>query len=268
MKQGIIYSITNNVNNKKYVGQTITSLNKRWLAHIQESKTHSNRPLYNAIRKYGVDNFKIKILEECNENELESKEVYWIEKLDTYRNGYNATTGGESNKNVREDIKEKISNSMKEIDRSEEWTNNVSKALKDKITRGEKWGFLLSKNEGGKHHRREIRGKNIETGEIVEFESLSKAALSVAGNEKYQGNISRAIKDGFCAYGYRWYKIDDRPVKKAVKGYDKKTGELIYEFESVKKAELGVRGKTGTGIIKSLKNPGKNSWMNCYWYYS
>ena len=49
--------------------------------------------------------------------------------------------------------------------------------------------------------------------------------------------------------------------------YDKKTGELVYEFESANKASLTIRGKRGTGLISSLKNPGKNSWMGCYWYY-
>ena len=108
------------------------------------------------------------------------------------------------------------------------------------------------------------QGVNITTGEIVEYNSLTEAAIKVNGKN---GNISRAIKDGFTAYGYKWKKLDDRPVIRPVVGYDKKTGELVYEYESVSKAELDIRGKRSGGLIKSLKNPGKNTWMNCYWYY-
>jgi group I intron endonuclease len=250
MRQGTVYLITNLINDNKYVGQTVMQLNKRWLAHIQESKTYSERPLYRAINKYGIENFKIKILEECNEDVLSDREIYWIEKLNTYHNGYNATTGGESNNNIREDIKEKISQSMSEIERSDEWVNNVSLALKEKVNRGEKWGFMLCPNEGGKHAKRRVQGINVKTGKIVEFDSITEAAEKVNGKN---GNISKAIKEGFTAYGYKWKKLDNRPIAKPVVGYDKKTNELVYEYESISKAEIDIRGKRGTGIINSLK---------------
>ena len=264
MRQGIIYLITNTINDNKYVGQTVMQLNKRWLAHIQESKTYSEHPLYRAINKYGIDNFKIRVLEECGEDILSEREIYWIKKLDTYNRGYNATTGGESNCNIREDVKEKISQSMSELERSDEWINNVSKRLKEKIESGEKWGFMLCKNEGGKHCKRKVQGTNITTGEIIEYDSLTEAAIKVNGKT---ANISRSIIDGFTAYGYKWKKLDNRPIARPVVGYNKKTGELVYEYESVSKAEIAIRGKRGTGLIKSLKGPGKNSWMGCYWYY-
>ena len=264
MSQGTIYLITNTVNDKKYVGQTITSLNKRWLAHIQESKTNSTRPLYRAINKYGIDNFKIKILEECDSNILSEREIYWIKQLDTYHKGYNATTGGDINKNIRQEIKQKISSSMSNLERSNEWSNNVSKSLKDKIKRGEKWGFLLLKNGGGFHARRKVQGINVTTGEIVEFDSITDAAKVVNGKV---GNISKSIKNGFIAYGYKWKKLDTRPKYKPIIGYNKTTGELVYEYENASKASLDIKGKRVSGITKSLKNPGKNSWMGCYWYY-
>ena len=58
MEQGIVYSIINTVNDNKYIGQTRQNLNKRWLYHITESKSFSDRPLYRAINKYGIDSFK------------------------------------------------------------------------------------------------------------------------------------------------------------------------------------------------------------------
>ena len=63
-----IYVITNNINNKQYVGKTNLSIQKRFQEHINDSKQQikEHRPLYNAFNKYGINNFSIRILEECS----------------------------------------------------------------------------------------------------------------------------------------------------------------------------------------------------------
>ena len=59
-----IYVITNNLNQKKYVGKTTTTIKQRWQQHIKDSKKDdiSNRPLYAAFNKYGIENFSIQPL--------------------------------------------------------------------------------------------------------------------------------------------------------------------------------------------------------------
>ena len=91
-----VYLITNNVNNKKYVGKTEQSIQKRFLEHCADSKKFSKRPLYRAMSKYGIDKFSISLLEEtrCPEE----REIFWIKELDSYHNGYNATLGGDGKK--------------------------------------------------------------------------------------------------------------------------------------------------------------------------
>lgn len=88
-----IYLITNKVNGKKYVGQSI-DIEKRWKDHIRDSKK-SEYTIHKAIRKYGVENFEFSVLEECPVDKLDEREIYWISELDTYNNGYNMTLGGE-----------------------------------------------------------------------------------------------------------------------------------------------------------------------------
>lgn len=88
-----IYLITNKVNGKKYVGQSI-DIEERWKSHIWESKK-SEYIIHRAMRKYGIDNFDFSILEECSVDKLNEREIYWISELDTYNNGYNMTIGGE-----------------------------------------------------------------------------------------------------------------------------------------------------------------------------
>lgn len=91
-----IYKITNLINNMKYIGQS-TWIEMRFNEHKNMSSHYTCRYLWNAFDKYGVDNFSFEILEECNENELQKRERYWIEKLNTlYPNGYNGTNGGET----------------------------------------------------------------------------------------------------------------------------------------------------------------------------
>ena len=95
---GYIYCITNLINEKKYVGKTTYSITKRFQEHCRDFKKErcERRPLYDAMNKYGIENFVVKELIECPNDELDSYEKMYIEKLQTYgRNGYNATKGGD-----------------------------------------------------------------------------------------------------------------------------------------------------------------------------
>ncbi len=95
-----IYLITNKINGKGYVGLSV-NIQQRWWDHRYHSihstkKEDVDKVLYKAIKKYGLENFELTILEECRKEELKQKEMFWINKLDTYRKGYNATLGGDS----------------------------------------------------------------------------------------------------------------------------------------------------------------------------
>ena len=94
-----IYCITNIVNNKRYVGKTTQTLEERFKEHCKDSlKERCNkRPLYDAMNKYGVENFIIEELEQVEDNtKLDEREIYWIRELQTYGSqGYNATKGGD-----------------------------------------------------------------------------------------------------------------------------------------------------------------------------
>lgn len=94
-----IYLITNKINGKQYVGKTENTIDKRWKEHCNDylRERCEKRPLYDAMKKYGIDNFEVKELEYLKKGGelLSQREEYWIKQLNTYHNGYNATKGGD-----------------------------------------------------------------------------------------------------------------------------------------------------------------------------
>lgn len=93
LNYGIIYKITNTVNNKIYIGQTIRTLKERWNQHkYRNGCTY----LHNAIIKYGADKFKIEPIEEVPIEDLDKREIYWIAQYDSTNKkvGYNLILGG------------------------------------------------------------------------------------------------------------------------------------------------------------------------------
>lgn len=95
--EGIIYKITNKVNGKSYIGQTRYTIEFRWKQHQHKN---DNTYFHNAIHKYGIENFSIEILEKCNIEDLNSREIFYIAKYDTFKNGYNLTIGGDGNRKL------------------------------------------------------------------------------------------------------------------------------------------------------------------------
>ncbi|MGA8490412.1 MAG: GIY-YIG nuclease family protein [Terriglobales bacterium] len=92
----VVYVIRNRVNGKQYVGISNYGTANRWRGHVSEAQTGTPYPLHRAIRKYGAACFTIHVLERCaSDSKLKAAEVRWINKLDAYHNGYNATFGGD-----------------------------------------------------------------------------------------------------------------------------------------------------------------------------
>lgn len=90
MKDQMIYCLTNNVNGKQYVGKT-NDWARRWNYHRTAKSV-----IGNAIRKYGIDNFTMEVLERTSKQLVDWREIYWIAIMDTIRpNGYNLTYGGD-----------------------------------------------------------------------------------------------------------------------------------------------------------------------------
>ena len=184
---GIIYLAENTVNGKRYVGQTIRKFEERQAQHKKDSERLDFK-FYRAIRKYGWDNFNWAVIVEGVESveSLNSLEQYWIKELDTFKNGYNSTTGGEGYI-VSAETKKKISESMKGRHFSEETRRKLSERLKGANSPCSKPVLQL----------------DILTGEVIaEFAGLREAERVTGINKGHISNVCRGKRKS--AGGYYW----------------------------------------------------------------
>lgn len=95
--KGFIYKITNTINGKSYIGQTIQNVKERFYQHCATkcSKAVLDMAIHRAIKKYGKSNFTVEVIEEVDSTNLNDRERYWIKYYDSYNNGYNSTKGGQ-----------------------------------------------------------------------------------------------------------------------------------------------------------------------------
>ena len=93
---GYIYKITNTINNKVYIGQTVRNPLLRKEEHFTNLRKgiHHSSHLQNSFDKYG-DVFEFEVIEECPDEKLNEREIALIEKFKSYTNGYNETKGGD-----------------------------------------------------------------------------------------------------------------------------------------------------------------------------
>ena len=93
---GYIYKITNLINNKSYIGQTRNTIKTRIYKHISQSNKNNITGIDAAIKKYGKENFIVEELCKCSNEDLDEQEKFYIQKYNTFQNGYNLTIGGQA----------------------------------------------------------------------------------------------------------------------------------------------------------------------------
>ena len=213
---GYIYVITNDINGKQYVGQTTDTLKSRFSDHCKDSNLArcKGRPLYLAMNKYGKEHFSIKEIEECSFEQLDEREQYWIQKLDTYKHGYNATLGGEGTQVYNYDLfVEDFNNGMNIKQIAEKYqcgTDTVGKALRKAGLDTRRANKTTVQANATPIYQYDLEGHFIQ-----QFSSQWAAAVWIAENKTITNPViehirtdingaARKINNRKSAYGYQW----------------------------------------------------------------
>lgn len=212
-----IYKITNDINNKVYVGKTTNTLEQRFKEHYSDSqkRKEEKRPLYSAIKKYGIEHFKISLIEECPTEKENEREIFWIAYYKGYENGYNATLGGEG---VCIYSREEILSLLNQGKTTKEICDKL-KCCKD-VVYNVAHSFNVSLNvkenklqQEMKSSRKKVYQLDKKTNEILqEFDSYSSAAKWLIENKYAKGakngitsHIGEACKGKIkSAYQFKW----------------------------------------------------------------
>lgn len=124
-----VYKITNNINGKVYIGQSI-NIKARWKDHIHALNRNDSRCtlLQRAWNKYKQENFFFEILELCSEDMLDEVETKYIDMYDACKNGYNIESGGNVNKHLSDETKQKLRESHLGMKMSDETRKKMSES--------------------------------------------------------------------------------------------------------------------------------------------
>lgn len=243
-----IYKITNNINGKSYVGQSI-NIKDRWKQHIykayNEKEIGYNSAIHQAFRKYGEENFSFDVIELCKKEELDEKEIYWIKKLNTLSPlGYNILPGGQKYRSLKK-------------------PSVCSKCGKE-ISKDNKSGLCRS---------------CVQTKALISKEELYEKLLENNGNftkvASFYGITDNAIRKKCKNLNLPFHSSDYKQKKekkvchkqeKQVIQIDKNTKEVICIYKSIADAARAVGASKGSHITEVCQGKLKSAY-GFYWQY-
>ena len=171
-----IYCIQNIRNSKRYIGYSV-DIKIRWSDHRCDLKynRHDNDYLQASYNKYGLENFVIYLIEECDKSKLKEREIYYIQYFDSANKsiGYNLTKGGDG---------------IVGVERSKEWGDNISKGNKGRT-------FT-------KEHKENLRIAHL--GYVAPQSQRDNLAIAVSGKKKAKNTSSKYVGVAKVSGGKKW----------------------------------------------------------------
>jgi hypothetical protein len=237
---GIVYKIQNKLNGKIYIGKTTNE--KRRLSDHKSLSKKTKTKFYNAVRKYGWDNFEYSIIEKIDkptkkelDHSLSFREIFYINELNTIKKGYNTTIGGEGVCGLlhSEESKKKMSDKRK---------------------------YLYETNQLNRHERSIIQ--------LDENNNFIKEWVSIKSAETLL-NLHRSHIIGCCKFqrrtcgGFRWVYKDEYGLENTTQKLNKKAKEDYLIINARPLYKLNLNGDIIKAYITSgeasLDNTGTNS---------
>lgn len=296
-----VYSITNKINNKRYIGISCY-IETRWHRHkwALNNDRHENIKLLNAWRKYGEDNFIFEIIEEINDiDDLSEREKYYISSYDSFKNGYNRSLGGDGTigfvadeerlkvmsekmkgnkyslgkKRSKETI-EKLSKSLKRVKNQDRYKDiareNLKRLWKDTNFREK----VIALNKGNKYalgRKLSEEQKSIlsqkHSGKGNPFynkthNEKTKNIMSIKGKEKWS---DKEYKEKMSKLKNIYMQTDEYKEKMSLKSRGENNGKTTLKEVDVIKIRLRyLNGNKPKNILKDYPNLTKSGLQKIY----
>lgn len=225
-----IYKITNQTNNKTYIGQS-TCIERRFAQHKSpyEHERKSYLPLYQAIKKYGIENFVFEIIEECPKEKLNEREQYWIQQYKSlvHQNGYNILSGGDNHNEENHprhklttediiDIRTRYNNHERCKEVESLYKDRIGHSGFSKIWKGETWTSIMPEvytKENIEFHKHNTGQKGSENGRSLLTEDDVRAIRlrrkngeslnSVYEDYKFTGITKGSFQNTWFSYNWK-----------------------------------------------------------------
>lgn len=224
-----IYKITNSVNTKVYVGQSVSKPSTRWAQHKHASKRRQDRPLYRDMRSLGIDKFSMTVLEyiplDSTAEFLNEREKFWIKELQSFSpTGYNLTTGGDGKFYLSAETKARIGVSNSGRVKTEDEKKRISQSLMGNTN---KKGKKVDPDKIDNIRRSIIGRKHSE-------ETKLKMSLATRGAKAYNSKPVQCIETGVIyessGEAGRALNVDGKMVGAVCRGERKTTGGYSFRF--------------------------------------
>ena len=256
--EGCIYKIENTVNGKVYIGQTIQKPNVRFQAHVAElnSGRKKNEKLQAAWNKYGPDAFTFSVLFKCDEKDLDRCEIETISQYDSFKNGYNATTGGKQvmeNRRHSEETKRKISKISKRL-----WDTESYRVRLEYVHKTHRNIICVNTGAVFEDSKAAAKWANVESSNILRS---CKAKNTACGKDANNNPLFWAWADE-----YSGYSVNE--IKRHIGGNNRKTVINIDTgavFASAAEAAQ-ILGLNATVISKACNGNLKTAY-GCRWAF-
>lgn len=229
----VIYTITNLINGKVYIGKT-NNFRKRKNSHLclLNRGVHYNTYLQRSWDKYGSDNVKFDIIDAdaTSYEDLSEREQYYIKLSRSWDQdfGYNMTLGGEGSLFTKQ-RRDALSQRMKGVPKSEEQKKKMSIASKGK-----------SKDRIYTDEQRKVISENLRK-QVQSEETKKKRALKQTGSGNHRYGKTGSLSASFGKPNVNRFKVDCFT----------KDGTLVRTFDCVADAGkyLGVNGSNISGCL-------------------
>ena len=217
-----IYKITN-PSGKIYIGQSV-NIKKRWNQYQNIQKTGMGRHIYNSLKKYSPKNHIFEIIEECLIEQLNEREIYWIDFYNSLNEGMNLNNGGGSNGKHTEETKNII--------RLKATGRKLSQEVKQKISQSK----MGNKYNLGRIHSEEVK-------QSLQYKNRKKGEITPERNKKIKEKLQKPIiqydlKNNFIkewvsqTEASQILNINQPSISNCLKNLSKTSGGFIWKFKN------------------------------------